>query len=351
MLRTPFAVLLLAVLMPSSGAAQPAQRPFVDDSKAVAAWLEANNVPALGVGIIRDGALRQVRVYGELRKGHPAPHDTIFNVASLTKPIVSMLTLRLVSAGKWNLDEPLAKYWVDPDVAEDPRHERLTTRHVLRHQTGFPNWRSSNANGKLAFEFEPGSRVQYSGEGFEYLRVALERRFDRSLAELSHEILLGPLRMTDTHHAWNEHVDETRFARWHDANAKNVSTAHRITAVNAADNLLTTVEDYGRFAASVISGNGLSPAVAEQMVSRHAKIKDNLYMGLGWEVHTDFSTGESALIHTGSDEGVHALVILLPRSRQGLVVMTNSDGGFKLYERLVLEAFDLGGELLARAGR
>lgn len=48
-----------------------------------------------------------------------------------------MLTLRLVSSGEWNLDEPLANYWVDPDVASDPRHKLLTTRHVLSHRTGF----------------------------------------------------------------------------------------------------------------------------------------------------------------------------------------------------------------------
>ena len=264
-----FGVVALSLLLPLVTHAQFA------NEKAVEAWLKENHVPALGLGVIRDGELQQVSVFGELRKGVPAPHDAIFNVASLTKPIVSMLTLRLVSAGKWDLDEPLTHYWTDPDIAGDPRRDRLTTRHVLSHQTGFPNWRFMHESKKLVFEFEPGARVQYSGEGFEYLRKALEKKFDKSLAQLSREVLLTPLRMTDTQHAWNEHVDETRFARWHDANGEHAYRDDHITTVNAADNLLTTVEDYGRFAVSAMKFEGLSSAVVEQMLAPRAKIKDN----------------------------------------------------------------------------
>jgi CubicO group peptidase (beta-lactamase class C family) len=81
----------------------------------------------------------------------------------MTKPVVAMLTLKLVEQGQWNLDEPLYHYWIDPDIANDPRHKKMTTRHALSHQTGFPNGRK----GKLAFEFEPGTDFQYSGEGYE----------------------------------------------------------------------------------------------------------------------------------------------------------------------------------------
>ena len=78
------------------------------------------NVPALGVGIIEDGVLRQIRVYGELKTNVPAPYNAIFNIASLSKPISTLLTLQLVSNGNWDLDEPLYHYWVDPDVKDDP---------------------------------------------------------------------------------------------------------------------------------------------------------------------------------------------------------------------------------------
>ncbi|HKO58976.1 MAG TPA: serine hydrolase domain-containing protein [Thermoanaerobaculia bacterium] len=300
-------------------------------------------VPAVGIGIIRDGKLREVRVYGELQKGVPAPYDTIWNVASLTKPVVTMLTLKLVAEGKWQLDEPLAKYWIDPDLAADPRARLLTTRHVLTHTTGFPNWRWNDASKKLNFHADPGTKFGYSGEGFEYLRKALEKKFGKSLSELSKANIFDPLGMRDTQHAWDARTDESRFARWHDAEGRNAYTDHRITRANGADNLLTTIEDYGRFGAWIVSGAGLPPALFEDMV------KPQPSMGLGWEVHSGFPNGEYALIHSGSDEGVKTVIILLPKSKQGLVVFTNGDNGFNVIGPVVVESLALGKEIMSRA--
>lgn len=311
--------------------------------------LQEAKVPAVGVGVIRDGKLQQVSVYGHLADGVPAPHDALFNVASLTKPVVTMLTLKLVAEGKWSLDEPLAKYWTDPDVAADPRAAKLTTRHVLSHQTGFPNWRWMAESKRLAFQFDPGTKFQYSGEGFEYLRKALERKFRQPLDRLAATHVFTPLRMTDTRFGWDARVDETRFARWHDAEGQNSYADHRDTNVNAADDLITTVEDYGRFAAYVLNGGGLPEKLFAEMATPQATMRPNASIGLGWEVHKDLTGGEYALIHSGSDRGVHAVVILLPKSRQGLIVMTNGDNGYRLYPPLVIESLDLGKELMERA--
>ncbi len=117
----------------------PTARPVLD-TVGIQKMLAENKVPAVAIGIIRDGQVARVDVIGELTKSVTAPKNAIFNVASLSKPIVSMLTLKLVSQGEWALVEPLTPYWVDRDVANDPRSKTLTTRHVLSHQTGFDNW-------------------------------------------------------------------------------------------------------------------------------------------------------------------------------------------------------------------
>jgi CubicO group peptidase (beta-lactamase class C family) len=316
-----------------------------EDAKAIEQWLRENHVPALGIGIIRDGKVREVKVYGELRKGEPAPYNAIFNVASLTKPVVAMLAMKLVSSGQWKLDEPLANYWVDPDIAGDPMHRKLTTRHVLSHQTGFANWRWMDDTKKLRFQFEPGAKFQYSGEGFEYLRKALEQKFGKSLAELSQTHVFTPLGLTDTQYAWDARTDESRFARWHDKDGKEAYPDYKTTRANAADDLITTIEDYSNFAAAVMKSAELSEIIKPQIV-----IKEKLLaMGLGWEIHQNLGDGEYALIHTGSDEGVRALVMLFPKSGQGLVVMMNGDNGHQLFERLVLESVDRGEEIMGRA--
>ena len=295
--------------------------------------LNENKIPALGLGVIRGGKLTEIKVYGELKPGETAPFDAIFNVASLTKPIVALIALKLASAGKLNLDEPLDRYWIDPDIKADARHKKLTARLVLSHRTGFANWRWLNASKKLEFAFEPGTQYQYSGEGFEYLRKALENKFQTPLEKLADELVFKPYGMRDTRFFWDSGMTEARFAAGADAQGK-LYQIPKNTRANAADDLLTTVEDYGKFLVSVMNGAGLSKEVFEDMTRHQIKTKENKYFGLGWEIY-DLGGGEYALSHGGSDEGVKTLVFLLPKSKQGLIIFTNSDNGTNVYLKLI----------------
>jgi CubicO group peptidase (beta-lactamase class C family) len=338
---------LAMVALPAAG--QQPEANLFDSRLQAEQWLRENHVPALGIGILRDGQLKEIRMFGELKPGSPAPYNAIFNVASLTKPIVALLTLKLVSSGAWKLDEPLARYWVDPDIASDPRHQKLTTRLVLSHQTGFKNWRYMNQGGKLSFDADPGTRFGYSGEGFEYLRKALEHKFHKTLAQLSDSLLFRPLGMHDTQYAWDRSTNEARFAHWFDTSGREHPRDYKLTVPNAADDLLTTIEDYGKFAAHVLQGGGLDSSVFRQMVRPQVPTKNGLFMSLGWEMFQNLGPKkEYALVHSGSDAGVQTLVILLPVSGQGLVIFTNGDNGNKLYEKLVIELLDTGKEMMAQ---
>ncbi|WP_348730815.1 serine hydrolase [Rheinheimera texasensis] len=308
--------------------------------------LKQHQVPALGLGLINQGKLQSVRVYGELQPGVPAPANTLFKVASLTKPIVSLLTLRLVAAGKLNLDEPLARYWVDPDIKADPRHLLLTPRLVLTHQTGFANWRYLKPTKKLQFQFQPGTRHQYSGEGFEYLRKALEAKFGQPLEQLAKQYVFTPAGMTDTHFYWTPAVDEQRYARNHDAKGQLLPLEKYATA-NAAANLLTTVEDYSKFLLFVLAQQQEMPALYQQMQSIQVPLKANNGVGLGWEIFTGFSGGESMLLHTGKDPGVSTAAMLFPQSGNGYVIFMNDDNSMPVLEQLLPQLY-LGAELWQR---
>lgn len=305
------------------------------DKKETEKWLIKHRIPALGIGYIKDGKIQEVKVFGILEKGKPAPQNAIWNVASLTKPITAMVALKLVNAGQWNLDEPLYKYWIDPDIAGDPRTNKLTTRHILSHQTGFPNWRYKNANGKLSFEFEPGTKYQYSGEGFEYLRKALESKFHKALNRMADSLIFKPLEMKGTKYYWDKTVDETRFAKWHDGNG-NLYETYKNTTENGADDLLTTIEDYSRFMLHTMNGAGLSKELYSQMSSDQVRIKSNKYWGLSWWVDENVGKGENAIINGGDDKGVHTIAIMLPSSKQGLLIFTNCDNGTDIYIQTIL---------------
>ncbi|MFU8969721.1 serine hydrolase [Chryseobacterium sp. CY353] len=294
--------------------------------------LKNNNIPTLGLGIIEDGKLVQIKVYGTLDGKTTAPYNSLFNVASLTKPVTAMTVLRLVSLGKWNLDEPIEKYWVDPDIAKDARHKKLTTRMILSHQTGFPNWRTLAKDKKLSFDFEPGKKYQYSGEGFEYLRKALENKFHKSLEDLAKEMIFQPLNMNSTSYIWNKKL-ESKNVFGYDREGKLYDIVKNRTA-NAADDLMTSVEDYSKFLVSVMNNDLLSKAVFEEMKTKQVKTKQNKYFGLGFEIY-DLENNEIALSHGGSDKGVNTIAIILPKTKQGLVIFTNVDDGYKIYETIM----------------
>jgi len=304
-----------------------------DNDLEIEKWLKQNKVPTLGLGIIENGELKQIKVFGEITKDASAPYNTIFNVASLTKPVTAMVALKLVSLGKWNLDEPIYNYWTDPDVANDPRNKKLTTRLILSHQTGFPNWRWMNDSKKLNFQFEPGTKYQYSGEGLEYLRKALEKKFKKSLQQLADELIFQPLKMNDTRYVWNENIDTSRLAMGYDKEGNTYETVKNKTP-NAADDLLTTIEDYGKFLVSVMNGDGLTQKVFNEMITPQVASSKGKHFGLGFEIY-NLDNGQYALSHGGSDKGVQTIVFMIPKTKQGLLIFTNSDLGGSLYENLI----------------
>jgi Ricin-type beta-trefoil lectin domain-like/Beta-lactamase len=108
------------------------------------------------------------------------------------------------------------------------------------------------------------------------------------------------------------------------------------------------VEDYGKFGAEVIRGAGLSQKLYGEMIRPHVAIPspEGLSYGLGWVVAKDLSNGEYALLHRGGHVGVRTIVILLPKSRRGLVVLTNGEHGEAVCDKITLESIDLGKEIL-----
>ncbi|MGA8596105.1 MAG: serine hydrolase [Bryobacteraceae bacterium] len=107
----------------------------------VAEWLKESDVPSVAMAYIQGRKVAWTEVYGEQSPGVAATEKTLYNVASLTKPITAETILRLASARKLSLDESMSQIWVDPDIRDDPYSKLLTPRLCLSHQTGFANGR------------------------------------------------------------------------------------------------------------------------------------------------------------------------------------------------------------------
>jgi CubicO group peptidase (beta-lactamase class C family) len=299
-------------------------------------WLKQKSIPAVGIGFVENGKIEQISVFGELEKGMKAPKNTIWNVASLTKPITALIVLKLIDSGKLSLDEPLYNYYIDPDIISDPRVKLLTARIILSHQTGFTNNRENYKDGTLKFEFEPGTKYQYSGEGYDYLRKAIEHKFNKTIEQLASKLIFKPLKMNNTSYVWNKKY-ETRIAKWHTEKGETYPFKKQ-TEAHGADDLLTTIEDYNKFIAYLINGADLAKELQQEMVKNQIRMNDNQYFGLGWYIDENINTkNDFAIVHGGDDIGVHTIAFIIPKTKQGLIIFTNCDNGTDAFQEILLK--------------
>jgi CubicO group peptidase (beta-lactamase class C family) len=309
--------------------AQPVSKIVFDCRDSIPLWLARYNVPLMAIGIIENNRIKKTVTYGQPGNRVQTWDNSLFNVASLTKPVFAVTVLKLVCSGQWDLDSTLSEYWTDPDVKGNPWHDKLTARIILSHQTGFSNWRDLSPSKRLFFNFEPGTRFGYSGEGYEYLRHAVESKFGKSIQQISDSLVFRPLGMKDTRYGWDSRMDSSRFALPHKENGELVNKK-KIAEICAADWLVTTIRDYSKFCAYVLKKAGLGDPLFREMVTPQVQIADDPGdgMGLGWEVIRGLPGGEYVITHTGHDYGVTTLVMLLPLSGRGIIMLTNGENGF-----------------------
>lgn len=313
-------------------------KPLFDNENDINLMLKKNKIPSLGIGYINNGQLQQIRLFGNNKPKISVKHDSIYKIASLTKPITALITLKLINMKQWDLDTPIYKYYTDPDLINNADLKLLTTRHILSHQSGFPNWRYLNNSKKLYFDFKPGDKFQYSGEGFEYLRKSLESKFNKPLDVLAHELIFEPLDMQNTHFYWSTKLTDEQYAQEHDENGIPIDFT-KYKQANAAANLMTTIEDYGKFMVHILNGAGLTDELFKQMISKQIEVKPGIDFGLGWKIFNNLGDGEFALQHTGGDYGTKAIAFLLPKSKRGLIIFTNSENGMVLWKKIIEEYF------------
>lgn len=329
----------LLVLSSTSSAAQAnrAQDERTVLDRDVPALLKQYQIPSVSIAQIENGRLAFAVAYGMQSDGVSATTKTLYNIASLTKPISAEIILRLASKGTFTLDDPLDAYWSDPDLAGDERRKQLTPRINLSHQTGFPNWRRKQP---LAFTFAPGTAVSYSGEGYEYVARFAEKKTGEPFEALAERLVFKPLGMTETAYT-DRPWFAGRIATPTTADGKAIAYEAN-TKFFASDLIHTTPTDYAKFVVSVMRNEGLTKEIAAERrrvqgstkakdcesEKRRAACADEVGFGLGWEVNRFGDT--TILQHGGRDEGVATYVVADITRGTATIVFTNSDNGLNL---------------------
>ena len=258
--------------------------------------------------------------------------STVFEAASLSKPVFSYLVLQLRNEGIIDLDRPLYQYLSNPDLQDEKRYEKITARMVLSHSTGLPNWRQ---NDNLYLQFSPGSSFSYSGEGFMYLQAVVEKLTGQELESLVQERVFNPLGMRSSTYVWADTLSPV-LALGHDRQGKQRSKWTPETAWSAGS-LHTTVIDYAIFLRALFNDQEmLNEMVTPQIALDGYAGPVEWGLGVGLQNKDD----DLSFWHWGSNGGYKAFVIGYPASKKAMVYLTNSDNGLEVLGDLTCRFFD-----------
>ena len=324
--------------------------------------MKVGPVPGAVIGVVRGFRTAWIAPLGVLNSEKPAPvqPSSLFQAASLTKQLAAYAALALNAAGKLDLDKPLAD---SVDDLRDDASRRVTPRHVLSHSSGWPNWRWAAAGQpapELTPAFAPGSKFQYSGEGYFYLQRVMEQAAGRGFARLVRDLVFEPLGMRSSTLLWDPATME-RTAQPHDrrgalhrgwertpvavrefatragkpaedlryeeyskaATAPGRAVLPNGMTPNAASSLLTSAEDYAVFLAAALRNR----EIGRQQVA----INDRLGWGLGWGIER--AAGRTWLWQWGDNPGYKNIVVGEPATGDAIFVFTNGDSGARIYDR------------------
>lgn len=345
----------------SPSVAAPASVPVLEER--IRASMGAAHVPGLSIAIIERGEIVWRRAFGVRDGGSGAPvdDDTVFEAASMSKPVFAYAVMKLAENGVLDLDRPLTEYTSERFVADDARLDQITARQVLCHTSGFQDIRSGSD--PLRIHFAPGEKWQYSGEGYAYLQsvvTALTGHVDQvdcSTYEADLKVcgtdfdaymkanLLEPFGMDLSTYVGE--ADLLRYmARPHDDQGAPL-TPREYTAPGAArygsmGGLLTTATEYAKFLIEIVDAKPadkfrLTPASREEMLRPQVRVEDGpgyaISWALGWKIAQTEEFGK-LVSHGGDQTGFHSIAEFSPERKSGYVVLTNGDNGWKLIQEL-----------------
>jgi CubicO group peptidase (beta-lactamase class C family) len=320
--------------------------------------MEQHHVPGVSIAVIHRGRIDWARGYGVRERGRSERVDsmTLFQAASISKPVSAVVALRMVEAGVLTLDEDVnrkLRSWRVPEN-EFTKNQPVTLRRLLSHSAGLnmhgvPSFASGvelptlvqilNAECPASVEpvrpvVEPGTTYRYSGGGYIVLQLLLTDVAGRPFAPLAHKLVLIPAGMTSS--TFEQPLPpefQSRAAAGHLGDGTRVSGSWHTYPEQAAGGLWTTPRDLASFVIELWrSYHGLSDTLLPQRLARLMLTRQIDDFGLGFLLP---SGGVFRFQHGGSNVGYRCHLVLSVDIPDGVVIMTNGDSG----EKVINEVF------------
>ena len=332
-------------------------RPPVEiEGKPAARWTLAermthHKVPGVSIAVIEGGRIAWAGGVGvkEAGKADSVTPTTLFQAASISKPVAATAMLRLVERGTLNLDTNVNSYlksWKVPDN-KFTTTEKVTLRRIVSHTAGltvhgFPGYETTKplptvvqvldgakpANtDPVRVDTTPGSIERYSGGGTTVMQQLLVDVTGKPFPALMQELVLGPAGMTSS--TYEQPLPAARApeaARAHTQDGKPIPGGWHVYPEMAPAGLWTTPTDLLKWAIAITDARaGRSTALLSQSMTQQMLTAQKGEIGLGPFVG---GTGRNFHFgHGGANEGFHSDLVMYPELGVGAAVMTNGDGG------------------------
>lgn len=346
-------VALLLFIYPHPAAAQGDVSALTDQfDTLVPTLLQQGKVPGAALALIHDGAVVWSQGYGAADEAAQTPvtADTAFSVESISKALTAWEIMRMVEAGRLDLDAPVNQYLTSWQLTGAGRNDSdgATIRRILSHTAGLsvdgyrgypvgtadlpslPDFLSGDAGvPAVRMLFPAGARFSYSGGGYTILQLMIEDLTGEPFADVMQRDLLDRLGMAHSRFGWSADAP-LDWATHYLANGQVDDTI--IHEDLAAGGLFTTADDLARFLTAGLDGGFLTPESVAQMLTPAEATKGEY--GFGYFLFA-LKDGTPVAWHDGIGVGQRAIFFLLPQSGDGLVILTNKGNGNRVFRQIV----------------
>jgi len=249
--------------------------------------------------------------------------ETLFEAASVTKPVFAYVVLRLAEKDSIDLDKPLFEYLAFDGLEKYPEYKKMTARHVLTHRSGLPNW-------GVELKTIPGTTYGYSGEGFEYLKRVVTRIMAKDIEQILDDELINLLELYNMEFSDSEKLRKV-VASGHFNSQPTLEPPPQQAGM--AYSMHTESKAFSQFAIALLERKGLQAHTYAEFMKIHTEVpkedwdNQNIREGAGLGIFIRESNYGNSFGHGGSNGDFKCLFEVYPDINMGYVVFTNSDTG------------------------
>jgi CubicO group peptidase (beta-lactamase class C family) len=308
--------------------------------------MERLEIPGLAIAVTQGNEVVYTGAFGvrNLETGEPIVPESLFHMASVSKPFVATAVMQLVEKGKVDLDERVVAYLPYFELA-DERSGQITVRQMLNHTSGMPDvedyeWGSPQLDEGAAERYvrslatqemiaAPGERWRYSNMAFDTMGDLIAKVSGLPFEVYVKENILDPLGMTTSTFLYPETPPERRTTGHVWRLGPAVSDVYPYNRRHAPSSTLnSSVLEMTRWARAnlnrgVLDGRRILPEESYEVLwTPSAEVSDDTRVGLSWFLGQH--QGSRTIGHGGSDTGFRSDIILLPDEGIGVVIASNA---------------------------